>query len=184
MIGLDILLAEESEPRLLVEGEIVQEVDDDEAFAEAVKQAGNVLVPMSLKPDTERGEIGELETEAREVLNENLELLDPDVRDILKRRGPDADLAGAAFGDIYVRARKWAVYERVDAALDAFGEETTLEELKQRLLPNKDPNVNTAASTVKSNRRSTLPIPERLPLWASSSAGSRARMPTLSCGQA
>ena len=111
VVALDLLLVEPSEQRLVeVEGQI-HRVDDDVVLAEAMERAGKVLLPIAGEIRSPRTP---LEQRLYDVLREDLEL---EPEEAFRRAGAGPAAMGDHL-DLFVSARRSAMYDRLEARLD------------------------------------------------------------------
>src|SRR5205085_635699 len=133
MLGMDIIFAEPQLTRWLEpddEGKS-RSVDDDRTFADSVRKANNVLLPLSLR--LERIHRTPVYLETLRVLQDNLELDANEV--IAKLRGSPVDSKelSVQVKEIFVPARDEAMFRRINGALDAGI--TDITKLREALTP-------------------------------------------------
>lgn len=131
-IAFDVVFAE-PQPVELVEPQAgrYERIDHDTELAEVIARHGRVVVPIVFSAGGQRS------AEYRELVR--LLARDPELEPAeavgrLREAGSDIDGRADEDRDRFVLARAEAMYERIDAALEA-GEAITREELRAKLLP-------------------------------------------------
>ncbi len=119
VLSMDIIFAEPQETRWLAPDENGKSpsINDDQKFADSVRNADNVLLPLSV--DLGRVKRSPVYLETMDLLLKNLELDDNEV--IAKLRGSpiDSKNLAAQVRDEYVRAHEEAMFRRVDELFGA-----------------------------------------------------------------
>lgn len=132
VIGLDIIFPDPAEPRYMPkDGGGVEKVDDDQNFADALTRAGNVLVPLSIVPESEENAaiMGDMVRE----LSKDLELDTAGVAAKLRGTRADTPELVTLVARNFVHARERAVFQRISDELTRGT--TDLEALKRTLAP-------------------------------------------------
>jgi serine phosphatase RsbU (regulator of sigma subunit)/CHASE2 domain-containing sensor protein len=143
-MAMDVLFTEPQEARAVArEGGGYDEINDDRLFAEALKNLGCALIPVSLPPQPPTA-LTPVQRALREALTWNLELSEVDEAPaLLKARGFSEQEARRTVADNFLELRRRATYERVIAQLQHGP--MTVEQLRPVLLPRTDPSVRSPA---------------------------------------
>jgi CHASE2 domain-containing sensor protein len=135
-IGLDIFFSEPQHPELIRESDgKLSEIEHDTELADALKLCGNTVLATSFLLESPGARTVQ-SSPAVDLLASDLELTQGDFAEKLARSDPGFT-AGASMDNLYLRARRDAMRERIDRELDADGGATEGELLKG-ILPHTD----------------------------------------------
>lgn len=145
-IALDIILSEKQDPEIKeLPGPTYIRTDHDIVLGSSIRKHGNVLVPIAFEDSAEYSD--KFKT-ARMLLFNNLEI-NPEPEDkgqpsqmdiLMAREGYETDSDGLD-RDVFIQARREAMYLRIDAALSE-NRDLSIADLRKILLPNLADNVN------------------------------------------
>lgn len=141
-VAMDVIFSEPQQPRyqLTGDGKPGRLIDDDEAFAESIRQFDRVMIPFSTELIPRAADAV---TEAMQhVLRNNLEMTVPQAMAEIRRLGYSPQQIGEDFESRYVAARRAAMFERINATLTR-SPGMDRGELIAHLLPAADPKVTT-----------------------------------------
>jgi serine phosphatase RsbU (regulator of sigma subunit) len=136
VVGIDVIFVGNKRPDdvELPDGRQVQ-LDGDALLAEALGRLPGATIPVSLYIARPRSS-SDLESVMQAELTADLELTPEQLQARLQARGLMAGQPAARFEDLFLEVRQQAAYERLRREMS--GEQTPLEQLLPRVLPNTD----------------------------------------------
>ncbi|MGD0463215.1 MAG: SpoIIE family protein phosphatase [Tepidisphaeraceae bacterium] len=138
-LGLDILFSEPQTPQLVQDSKgQLHTIDDDAELARVLRRSRNAVLATSFKLESGEDQSPQLTTAAG-WFSHDLEM----TRDAFAKRlmgAGESQLSEAAADDLFLRARRRAMKERIDYELDRGS--PSKEQLLHRLLPNTNPDVD------------------------------------------
>jgi CHASE2 domain-containing sensor protein len=124
-----------------------KEIDEDKEMAQSLHRAGNVVIPLSLKP-AESHSLTKIETALQAELTANLELKPEQLASRLKVLGYSSEAVSKAIADQYFPARRQAMYDRI--LTETATGPLKLDELLPRLLPDEARQIQESNGNVHS----------------------------------
>jgi class 3 adenylate cyclase/CHASE2 domain-containing sensor protein len=118
LLATDIILAEPQDTRWLKPdaNNVSHSVDDDAQLAKALRDAHNVLLPLSLR--LERTIRSPVYLETRRLLLQSLELNANEIAEKLRNSPVDSKTLASDVRDAFIEARKEAMFQRVNESFD------------------------------------------------------------------
>ncbi len=134
IIALDILLDQAQEPQVRVdESGKVTRIDHDQNLADAIRRAGNVLLPVSINFEQSSLQSA-LYQSLVELLSEDLERDVAELEPLLRARGISRGDLKLALKDQFLQAQEQATFTRIESEL-LRDPGLTLEDVLSRLVP-------------------------------------------------
>jgi CHASE2 domain-containing sensor protein len=138
-VGLDIFFSEPQTPRWVHNpDDTFTEVNDDEELAQTLKQIGTAVLAASFEPEPPQTQVT-AESQAVDWFKKDLEISRDDFTRLMLST-PWKGMDSSAMDDLFIRARRVAMKQRIDAELDRGP--ANRDQLIARLFPHADPTVN------------------------------------------
>jgi CHASE2 domain-containing sensor protein len=138
-VGLDIVFSEPQTPQLVQDAKgQLHTIDDDAELSRVLRQSGNAILAASFKLESGEDQSPDL-TLAAGWFSKDLEITPDAFANRLSAAGK-SQLSEATIDDLFLRARRRAMKERIDYELDRGP--ASKEDLQHRLLPNTNPDVD------------------------------------------